>query len=410
MSAPRTEPSPVTSASPSRKAWLRVASAVAVAAWGGNHFTPLLLLYTRSEGYTSVEVNLLLAFYVVGLIPGFLLSGPFSDRHGRKSLMLASLLIGAFGAVLLALGAESIVMLCGGRLLSGLSVAIAMVVGSSWIKELSSPIEGTGKAGSGARRASLSLTIGFGAGAGVSGTLAQWGPWPTVLPYVVYIAASVPALVALVGAPESRSHDPRVTSFLADLRIPRAARKRFAGVVLPIAPWVFGAAAIAYAVMPELMQHQVGSFTIAFATLLTVVTLGFGAAAQSLELQIVRWTNGRPGVAGLGLITIGAALASFDAVALSPAVAVATGAVLGMGYGICLVAGLAEVQAMAGPDDIAGITGIYYSLTYIGFALPALLAAIAMTVPYVALLACVGGLCLLCGALVVRNTRRAEWR
>ena len=57
-----------------------------MAAWGGNHFSPLLLMYRQVDGYTAVQVNLFFAFYILGLIPGFLVAGPFSDEQGRKRL------------------------------------------------------------------------------------------------------------------------------------------------------------------------------------------------------------------------------------------------------------------------------------------------------------------------------------
>jgi hypothetical protein len=48
---------------------------------------------------------------------------------------------------------------------------------------------------------------------------------------------------------------------------------------------------------------------------------------------------------------------------LSPALVVVIAVVMGLGYGISIVSGLIEVQQMAGPDDLAGLTGIYCSLT-----------------------------------------------
>ena len=40
-----------------------------------------------------------------------------------------------------------------------------------------------------------------------------------------------------------------------------------------------------------------------------------------------------------------------------------------------LVGGLMEVQRIAGPDDLAGLTAVFYSLSYVGFFVPAVLAA-----------------------------------
>jgi MFS family permease len=397
---------PVLLPKPRPGAWKLVAPAIAIAAWGGNHFTPLLLLYRQVEGYTAVEVDLLLASYIVGVIPGLLLAGPLSDRHGRKKLMFVALILGMIGSVILGLGAASVPILEIGRLFSGASVAVAMVVGSSWIKELSSAPYSPGvRASTAARRASLTLTVGFGAGAGVSGLMAQWGPLPTLLPYALQILLTIVAIIVLARAPETRQFDSNVKSLFADLRIPAASRRRFFGVILPIAPWVFSTAAIAYAVMPSLIENQVGPDKIAFATLLTVVTLGSGAGIQFVVPRITAKTGGRQSLVGLGLAVIGVILGAIEASVLSPGLAVVIAVLLGASYGVLMVSGLIEIQQMAGPNDIAGITGIYYSFTYIGFILPVALAALAALTSYSVLLGVVTVIGVICLLVVARNLR-----
>ena len=162
-------------------------------------------MYRQIEGYSAVQVNLFFAFYILGLIPGFLVAGPFSDEHGRKRLVSIALALGIAGSVILGLGGASTIAMCLGRLVSGVSVAVAMVVGTSWIKELS---QHDADPPTRARRASLTLTAGFGLGAGVSGALAQWGPTPTLLPYAVQIALSLAAIPPLIRVPETRTADP----------------------------------------------------------------------------------------------------------------------------------------------------------------------------------------------------------
>lgn len=102
-------------------------------AWGGNQFTPLLSMYRYLEGYAAASVNLFLAMYVVGLVPGFQLVGPLSARWGRLPLGLAGLGLAAASSIVLALGSSSGAAMALGRLLVGLSVAVAMVVGTAWI-------------------------------------------------------------------------------------------------------------------------------------------------------------------------------------------------------------------------------------------------------------------------------------
>ncbi|HEX3362183.1 MAG TPA: MFS transporter [Solirubrobacterales bacterium] len=402
---------------PRVKPWLLVAASTAMLAWGGNHFTPLLLMYRQVDGYSSVEVDLFLAFYILGLVPGFLVGGPLADRYGRKRVMTVGIATGVVGSIVLAAGASSPYWLCVGRLIVGLSVAVAMVAGTSWIEELSREPYESGAGTAGARRGSLALTAGFGIGAGVSGALAQWAPAPTVLPYVVQVGLLLAAAVALAWAPETRpalagaqagSLGTTLRGLAADLRIPAEKRGRFFRVVAPSAPWVFGALAIAYVITPALIGSKVGGDRVAFATLLTVVALGTGALTQPLVHRLAVITGGRQLVLGLGLTFLAAALCAVEAAVLSPELAVVIAIVAGLGYGISIVSGLIEVQRMAGPDDLAGLTGIYCSLTYVGFLMPVALAALASSTSYVTLLIVVALLCLGCAVTAGWNLRSAR--
>jgi hypothetical protein len=94
-------------------------------------------------------------------------------------------------------------------------------------------------------------------------------------------------------------------------------------------------------------------------------------------------------------------------IAVHPGVVTAliAAALFGVGYGIGIVNGLIEVQAMADPESLAGLTAIYYALTYIGFLLPVILAGLAHFTSYPMLLAGVTLLCLACAAVTARATR-----
>ncbi len=392
-------------AAPARAPWRSVAPAIAMMAWGGNHFTPLLLMYRHVEGYSQLQVDMFLAFYLVGLVPGFLGLGALSDRFGRKPMLWLGLVAGCVASAVLALGADVAVWMCVGRTISGLSVAAAMVVGTSCVEELSRPPFDDAAISSAARRASLSLTVGFGLGAGIAGALAQWGPAPTVTPYLLQIGLSLLAAIPLARAPESRPAGIAPRSLRADLRLPPAVRPRFAGVVVPLAPWVFAAAGIGYAVLPSLVSARVGGDPVAFAALLCVVLLGSGAGVQPFVARIAAATGGRSALVGLALMTAGMVLSVVDAEVLSVPLTVVTGVVLGVAFGICLVSGLVEVRTLADPEELGGTTGIFYSLAYLGFLLPMVLAALATVVPYPVLLAALAALSAGCGVTVARGLR-----
>lgn len=388
-------------------AWQLAAPALFVMAWGGNHFTPLLHMYESLGHYSALMADLFLGFYVVGLIPGLLVAGALSDRYGRKPLSVAGVAIGIAASILLGLGFSSEIMLSFGRFLAGLSVGVAMSVGTAWLKELSSaPFDRQADRTAGARRPALTLTIGFGLGAGVAGALAQWGPMPTLSPYLVHILLSLLVLPRLLRAPETvprfRSHRP----FWQDLAVPLAGHRRFLRVIAPSAPWVFGAAAIAYAIMPKLVENQLGSLNLAFATLLTVVTLGTGALVQPLVARINQVTKGRALVVGMGVMLLGLMLSIATAIVLSPVLALITAITLGASYGICVVAGLVEIQRISTPADLAGITGVYYSLTYVGFLLPVLFAWLNSFASYAVLMSVLAAVCAGCLAAVAYGIRR----
>ncbi|WP_051701617.1 MFS transporter [Mycetocola saprophilus] len=391
-----------------RAPWWRVAPAVFLLAWGGNHFTPLLHLYEELGRYAAWQANLLLGMYVLGLVPGLLIAAALSDRFGRKPVLLTGVILGIGASVMLGLGLHSFVLLCAGRALAGVGVGIAMSVGSSWIKELSAPeIDPSAARGSGARRPTLTLTIGFGLGAAVTGILAQWAPDPSQLPYAVHALLSILALVPLLRARETLTARPEAgTHWWQDLRIPASGGPAFRRVIVPAAPWVFAAAGIAYAIMPAIAARQMGEWTTLYATILTVLTLGTGALVQPYVAKLDGRTRGQALSIGLALMSLGIVLAVVAAILSSPILPFIVAPVLGCAYGITVVAGLTRVQAIATPQDLAGLTGIYYSLTYSGFLLPAVLAALLPVLSYTSSLAIVAVICIICLVIVYTGSKR----
>ncbi|MGB4776990.1 MFS transporter [Microbacterium sp.] len=363
--------------------WLSVSAALFAVAWGGNEFTPLLVMYRQLDQMSALTVDILLGAYVLGIVPALLVGGPLSDRYGRRPLFLPAPLIAVAGSALLAAGAASAPVLFAGRVLSGIALGLVMAVGTSWVKELSdAPFDPAPVEGRGASRAALALTIGFALGAGVAAALAQFGPSGAIAPYVVHIVITLASFVVLLRAPESRTRPTEVRPLLMDLRIPTAMHRRFLLVVAPMAPWVFGTAASAYAILPGLMMAQAPGFEIGVSGLLCVIALGCGVAVQRFAAKIDTPRSAR----GIGValaVTVPAMLLAAVAVGLnSLAWAFVAAAVLGTAYGMLLVGGLREIQRIAGPDDLAGLTAVYYSLTYVGFFIPAILAALGTWLSY----------------------------
>ncbi|ARC58591.1 Bacillibactin exporter [Frondihabitans sp. 762G35] len=373
-----------------------------VLGWGGNQFLPLMPLYRDVIGYTQVDVDLFLAFYVLGLVPGFVLSGSLSDRFGRKPIILAALVIAAAGSALIASGGAVMIVMCLGRMLSGLGVAAAMVAGSSWLKQLA-VAEGCGAPG--ARRASLALSIGFGGGAGIAGVLAQFVALPTVVPYAVHVVACLVAFAAVVGVDNTERVGVSRGLGLREMCIPQHAHATFWTRVAPTAPWIFGAAALSFAFGPSLVKDQVGSSQVIFATLVTLLTLGSGTATQLASAPIDRVLRGRSGPVGAICVALGACILALASVTGQPLIVVLAAPVFGCGYGLCMVAGLALTQSLARPEELAGLTATFYALSYLGFFLPLAFAALAPIATGSTMLLLTAAVIVVCAAVAGRPGR-----
>lgn len=384
------------------RTWLRVGALMCAVAWGGNEFTPLLVMYREVSHLSALTVNVLLAAYVLGIVPALLVGGPLSDRYGRRPLLLPAAPLGIVGSLVLALGPASVPALAAGRVLSGLALGLVMAVGTTWVAELCAA---AGEPRAGARRASLALTAGFLVGAGLAGVLAQWGPWRTGTPYLVHAVVTVVAGLGVLAVPETRRPTGDRGRLRDDLRVPAVAHRRFLRVVLPLAPWVFGAVGSAYAVLPGLMREHAGGMPIAFSALLTVVTLAVGFGVQTLGRLVDTHRSARASVVALVILVVGMGLAAWASRTLALPVVLLAAAVLGAGYGLALVAGLSEVQRIATPSDLAGLTAVYYSAAYLGFFVPAVLAWLSTRWAYPQMFVAGVGVALVCLVVVA-----AAWR
>ncbi len=375
------------------KPWLAVALAVFCIGWGGNQFTPLLIAYAQHSGYTRVDVDILLGAYVLGLVPGLLIASALSDRHGRRPVMLAGLISSALGSVILAVGDYAgFAALFGGRLLSGLAVGIAMAVGSAWITELSRPPYDSASAGTGARRASIWLSLGLGIGPLFAGVLTAFAPLPLVLTYIAQAVLCLGGLVVVIRYAVETRHEPSGdgASLVSRLRVPAAGHRRFLRVVVPMAPWIFGSAAIAYAIVPALVSERLGQWALLYTSALTTLTLLCGVLVQPIARRLDDRSSARAVVVSMVLMAAGVFAAVATAITRSPIIALVVAMLLGSAYGIAIVSGLLEIQRIAEPDELAGISGVYYSLAYVGFLLPAALAMLAHYFSYPVMLTAVG--------------------
>ncbi|MEO6605974.1 MAG: MFS transporter [Aeromicrobium sp.] len=350
--------------SPRIPGWLRVAAAMFAVGWGANQFAAMLQVYRDEDGASAEAVTALFGAYALGLIPALLIVGPISDRIGRRRIMRPVLVLSTVATIILIVGGDQLWLLLLGRLAAGVASGAAFAPGTAWIKELSADRP----PGTGARRATLALSGGFGSGPLVTGLCAQWLPAPTLLPYVPHLLLMVAVIAFSWSAPEPgvrRSHDERRRR--REVWDAIRSRQFLLGVTFT-APWVFGAAATSFATLPTFVD--IGTAEIAVIGALAGLTLWTGVAVQPLGRRI-----GDPRLtiatgltaAALGLVT-GILLESTGQTWL----VVPAAMLLGAAYGLILVGGLTTVESLAHPDDLGALNAVFYSLTYTGFAAPLL--------------------------------------
>ncbi|HEV7790494.1 MAG TPA: MFS transporter [Pseudonocardia sp.] len=361
-----------------RLAWWGAGLAVAAVGWGAQQFAPLLLLYQAELRLSSTVVQATFGLYVLGLIPGLLLGGPVSDRYGRRRVMVPTLVVSVAGTVALILGGTGLGWLFAGRLLAGAASGAAFSSGAAWIKELGTA-DGPAGVNPGPRRLTVTMSVGFGLGPLVAGAAAQWAPAPTVLPYLPHLVLAVAAIPLALRTRETRARETGARRRRPAL--PTAAKRRFRTVVVPLAPWVFGSASIALAYLPGLVKDQLAGHALIFSAVVTLLTAGAGIAVQPLARRLDHGHQRRLLAGALGIVVAGLLVAVAASVLLSPALVVLAALVLGAGYGCCQVCGLLEVQRLAPPEQLAGLTASYQAVSYLGFLASFALAAGAGVLP-----------------------------
>ncbi|MBD0323503.1 MAG: MFS transporter [Aldersonia sp.] len=330
-----------------------------------NHFAAVLPVLREQAGLSDAVLDAVFGVYAVGLLPGLLGGGALSDRIGRARVVLPGAVIAVVGTVSL-LAWHDEYGLAVGRFVVGVGAGLAMGAGTAWCADL--------RGARGTMLAGVLLTTGFGCGPLVAGLLAQFAPAPLEVPFVVaaILGAASAALAMRWAAPVSRHRD-AVVSVDAT-----GSPWRPLGWALPSSLFVFSCVTVAFVTLPARLPERYGGPLLPGAA--AALALGSGLVVQLLARRF--GVGPQAGSIGAGLAAAGFGCAALGGAEPPVWLVLPTGVILGAAYGLCLRAGLLDIEELS-PTHLRGaLTGVYYVGTFLGFAVPLLLVALERSAGY----------------------------
>lgn len=372
--------------------------------------TPLYVVYQQRFTFTEFTLTLVFAVYVLALIAALLVIGPLSDHVGRRPVIIGAIAL-EVAALLVFLAADGVGMLLVARIVQGVATGAATTTLPATLVDLDPP-HARGRAGLINGVAPLG---GLGLGALGCGALVEFGPAPMQLVWAILLAGMVLAALVTFLMPETITRRPGV---LASLRprvgVPSRIRAEFAAIVpVLLASWALGGLYLSLgpsvaAGLFDLRNHLVGG-------LVVTILCGTGAltAFALREREPGRVLPGAAAGLALGTVVtlVGIALAGSGAGA---AVLAGVGTlVAGVGFGAAAYGTFGTLARIAEPHERGELFAATYTLAYLAFSVPAVIAGVSATAVGLGITAQVYGLVvvlLALSALVVGRivARRAE--
>lgn len=328
--------------------------------------TPLYHLYQRSMGLSNLTVTMIFASYALTMVATFLTVARLSDYVGRRPMILSGLVLNGL-ALGLFLFAHTAFELVAARLAQGVAVSIGMTT-------LGATILDTDRE-NGPVYNSVTAFFGLTAGSLLSGILVEWAPVPMRLVFLVLLAVTAVEILVLPFAPETSSAKPGgLKVLLPQVSVPPAALPTLVRLLpLNVAAWSLGGFYLS--LMPTLVAAATGVKS-ALVGALVVAALMFTGASTVLVLR--RAAPGR--LLNLASFGLAAGIAvTLVGVRFQSALVMVLGTVIaGTGFGSSYGGNLRSILPLAREHERAGLLAAYFVESYISFAIPTILAGLAV--------------------------------
>lgn len=348
-----------------RLAFATVAGALFLLLMGSNVATPLYDVYRREWHFSAFEMAAVFATYPFTLVFALWGFGRVSDRFGRKPVIVASLVATCIGSLLFAT-AHAPPSLFAARFALAVGVALLSGAGGAALVEL----EPHGNR----RRAALVATLMFASGSAVAplmtGLLAQYGPYPQVLSYLVHIGLTLPLLALAFFLPETAPRKATDAHWLPRMPVlPRELRMAFAIASLTAGiSWL--TVAMHFALVPSYLRVELHVTNLAVLGFVPFALMAVSTVAQFMVGKIPERK-----LMGTSLVLMTAGMAAVVlAVPAHTLLLVALGTLLGgVGNAMGALGSLATVTRIAPASTRGETISLYYSIFFLTVALPMLL-------------------------------------
>jgi MFS family permease len=333
--------------------------------------SPLYVIYQQEWNFSAATLTTVFAVYVVGMIGALLVLGALSDHVGRRPVLASAIALEAT-AMTLFIVADNVTVLLIARFVQGIATGAAITTLGATLVDLN-PSHAPHRAG---LVTGVAPTFGLGLGALGCGFLAQYGPQPTRLVYVLLLAGLVLAGLLMIVLPETTQRRPgAVRSLQPRLGVaPRLRADLIALVPILVASWALGGLYLALgpsvaAGLFNLPSHVIGGL---------VVTLLCGPASIA-ALALRSWPTERTLALAATLLLAGTAVGLAGVEANSLAMAAVGTVVAGVGFGGSALASFGTLAKIAGPAERGELFAVAFVISYLAFSIPAVVAGFATT-------------------------------
>ncbi|MDT0411111.1 MULTISPECIES: MFS transporter [Streptomyces] len=332
--------------------------------------SPLYFLYAEKWDYPPFLTTVIFAAYGAVAVVAILVSGPLSDRYGRRPVLLVAvlLLLAGLAVFVFAAGPGHLVV---ARMLNGLGIGAIVVVGGAALLDVSP--ERAARSGT---LTAIAFNVGIAAAALGTAGLAQTGFHPLLLPY---LADAFIALVLFVLLLVMREPHPSVGAAPLGIprpNVPKEIRGRFVFAVIGAgAAWaVLG---VCFSLEPSIAAHAAHVDGPFFGGVVIAAVALSAACTQVISARHPARTVALVGDSALAVLML-AGVAGFATG--NAGVIIVTVALQGGAYGLAFGGSLRHLTAHIPAARRGAVMSLFYLLAYGALITPTLLVGIGATV------------------------------